>query len=352
MASPEFEMPRSQSARPGRARLHRKQVPTDAASTDAVPTDAMPGAGGQERPPRRLGWRHVAAAALIGGVLGAAGLAGVRLVGSAGVDDQAASLEALASEYLEAISTGDADRATALAPLGTGVAVAGDATLASASRLDPVEAGPARVDGDRGSVDVRYRVGGMEVQRTLRAALTPAGWRLASSLAEAADTSRNDPDAALRVGGVDLPARTTMHLYPAVYRLDLVEGPLFAWSGEPFTIDGDPATPTSVRAVRRPMPAFLEYVEALGLAQIDECRARPDCVIRTGFRFELSADVTVVQTFDRGRTIDLNVPLVARDPTGDETRAVTVRVTLDNRGLPVGWDCSPPGGGALVPCEE
>lgn len=358
MASPEFEMPRPQPARRGqaglRARLPRARGP-DAAGADApadAPADAVPGARGQPRPRRRFRWQHIAAAVLVGGILGASVPAGFGLTGSASADDRAASLEALASAYLEAISIGDADRATAMVPLGTGVAVAGDAALASASRLEPVEAGPARVDGDRGSVDVRYRVGGAELQRTLQAALTPAGWRLATSLAESADTSGNDPGAVLRVGGVELLDRTALRLYPAVYRVDVVEGPLFAWSGEPFTVDGDPATPTAVRAERRLMPSFADHLEALGLAEIDACRAQVDCVIRTGFRFELAAEPFVVQAFDRGRTIDLNVPLVARDPFGGETRDVGVRVTLDNRGLPVGWHCSPLGGGALVPCEE
>lgn len=350
MATPEFEMPWPRRARGGRERGEAPRRPEADAGRDAG-ADANADAGADARPRRRFGWRHLAAAVLIGGILGAAVPAGLRLAGGAASSDRAESLEQLAGEYLEAIADGDAFRATELSPLGTGLVVAADAALGSASRLEPVEAGPAYVDGDRGSVDVRYRVGGAELQRSLRASLTPAGWRLATSLAEAPDTSANEPPTVLRVGGVALRGNAEPHLYPGVYRLDVVEGPLFAWGGDAFTIDGDPATVTPVRAARELMPSFAEQLTSIGLDMIAACLERPDCPIRTDFRFELSSEAVVLQTLDDGRTIDLKVPLVARDPAGNEWRDVIVRVTLDSRGLPVAWLCSSPGRGALQPCE-
>lgn len=301
---------------------------------------------------RRFGWRHVAAALLIGGVLGVGVAVGVREAGGAAADERAASLEALASDYLQAIADGDAVRATELSPPGAGEPVASQAVLSSAWRIEPVGVGPAHVDGSRGSVEVRYRVGGTEVERALRASLTAGGWRLATSLAESPDTRSNEPAAVLRIGGVDLPDHTELQLYPAVYRLDVVEGPLFAWGGDAFTIDGDPSTTTSVVATQAIMPAFQERLATIVLEAVATCRERPECPIRTAFPFELADDVRVLQTLDDGRTVDLDVPIVARDPYGGVWRHVVVRVALDLRGLPVGWLCSTPGGGAFVPCQQ
>lgn len=309
---------------------------------DATSGDAGP------RGPRRFGWRHLVAALVLGAAVGAVVALGVRIAGGAAGDDPATRLEAVASDYLEVVATGDADRATEMAPLGAGAEVAGAGILAAAMPLEPVGVGPARVDGDRGSVDVRYRVGDAELQRTLRASLTPAGWLLATSLAEATDTGGNEPAAVLRVAGIDLPERTDLHLYPGVYRLDVIEGPVFAWGGDVFTIDGDPSTRTTVRADRSLMPAFAQQLQGLGLDVIAACRARADCPIRTGFGFEPAAEVLVLQTLDDGRTIDLNVPLVARDPSGNEWRDVIVRLTLDSRGLPIDWRCSSLAGGSAL----
>jgi hypothetical protein len=295
---------------------------------------------------------HVTAALLIGGLLGILVAAGPRVVGGAGVDERVASLEASAGDYLQAIADGDAARATELSPHGGNQPVVSQTMLASALRIEPVEVGPARVDGSRGSVEVRYRVGGTEVQRVLRASLTAAGWRLATSLAESPDTRSNEPAAVLRVGGVELPEHTELQLYPAVYRLDVVEGPLFAWGGDAFTIDGDPSTTTSVVAAQAIMPAFQERLAVIVLEAVAACRERPDCPIRTAFPFELADDVRVLQTLDDGRTVDLDVPIVARDPYGGVWRHVVVRVSLDHRGLPVGWLCSTPSGAAFVPCRQ
>ncbi|ROR65121.1 hypothetical protein [Agrococcus jenensis] len=298
---------------------------------------------------RSLGWRHLLVALVAGGLVGAAVVVGIRAADDASAGDPAAVLEATASAYLQAIADGEAVRAVQLSPLGPGRVLAPEAALASATRIEPVAVGPTRVDGARGSVDVRYRVGGAEVQRTLQASLTPAGWRLATSLAEAPDTRYNEPTAVLRVSGVPLPEGGALLLYPGVYRLDVVEGPLFAWGGDAFAVDGDPATPTQVQAARELMPSFQDRLARLGLEVIDACRERPDCPIRTGYDFELAGEISVLEALDDGRTVDLKVPLVARDAAGWEWRDVIVRVRLDSRDLPVELQCSA-SGTAFEPC--
>jgi hypothetical protein len=325
MAAPHVEMPRRRSWR----------------GTAVGGRDAERG----EAHGRRFDWRHLALAVVAGAIVGAAVLVGIRSAGQAAADDRA-GLESTASAYLAAIADGEAERAAQLSPLGAGRVLAPAGVLAAALRLQPVEVGRARVDGDRGSVDVRYRVGDVEVQRTLQASLTAAGWRLSTSLAEAPDTRYNESSAQLRVSGVPLEGGW---LYPAVYRLDVVEGPLFAWGGDAFAIDGDPATVTQVHAARELMPSFRDRLARIALDVIGACRARPDCPIRTGFAFEPAGAIEVLQVLDDGRTIELKVPLVARDAAGWEWRDVVVRVLLDSRGLPIELQCSATGA-APEPC--
>jgi hypothetical protein len=269
---------------------------------------------------------------------GAAALVGVRLAGAA--DDPAASLETAAGAYLQAIADGEADRASELSPARPGQTVAPQAVLESALRIHQPEVGRARVDGAQGSVDVEYRVGDLEVHRALQASLTPAGWRLTTSLAEAPDTRDTEPAAVLRVGGVPLRDGGGLLLYPGVYRLDVVEGPLFAWGGDAFAIDGDPVTRTSVQAARELMPSFRDRLTALGLDVARACRELEGCPVRTAYDFELAGEIVVLEALDDGRAIELKVPLVAHDAAGWEWRDVIVGVTLDVRGLPVAWRCS------------
>lgn len=305
---------------------------------------------GPEPAPRRFGWPHVAVAVLVGAILGAAVPSAIGAATRPSDDARATSLHALASAYLQAIADGDAERATELAPLELGREAAPAPVLAAAWRIRPVAVAEPLVDGGEGSVGVRYRVGGTDVDRTLRATLTAAGWRLTTSLAEPPDVGSNEPPVELRVAGVDLPVGGAMHLYPAVYRLDVVEGPLFASGGDAFVIDGDPATTTVVEAESRLTPSFEELLIDLAVASVDACRAAPGCQVRTSAPFAQAAPAAVLGSSDGGRAIDVQLPLVARDDAGWEWRDVTVRVTLDSRGMPVDWQCSTPGRAELAPC--
>lgn len=314
------------------------------------------GSRARGRPARRLrsafGWRHLAAAVLLGGLLGGATAAAMEAADRSAADARAASLQALASEYLDAIADGDADRATQLAPLEVGREVAPASVLVAAWRIAPLSVSQPHVDGREGSVDVRYRVGGTEVERTLRATSTAAGWRLTTSLAEVPRTSSADRTVQLQLAGIPLPGRSALHLYPAVYRLDVVEGPLFVSGGGAFTVDGDPGTVTVVDAASGLMPSFEQRLAQLAAAAVDACRQRPECAIRTAAPFSSAGAAEILEVFDDGRAIDVKVPLVARDDAGWEWRDVIVRVRLDSRGLPVEWLCSMPGDDELRPCER
>lgn len=301
-------------------------------------------------PRSAFGWRHVGAAVLLGAVLGGAAAAGMEAVGRSAADARASSLQSLASQYLQAIADGDADRATQLVPLEVGRELAPPAVLVAAWRIAPLSVSAPHVDGAEGSIDVRYRVGGTEVERTLRATSTAAGWRLETSLAELPRTSAVDATAQLQLGGVPLPERG-LHLYPAVYRLDVVEGPLFVSGGGAFTVDGDPGTATVVEAATGLMPSFEQRLAELASAAVDVCRERPDCAIRTAAPFSRIGAADILEVFDDGRAIDVKVPLMARDDAGWEWRDVIVRVRLDSRGLPVEFLCSMPGEDELRPCE-
>ncbi|MFA4841602.1 MAG: hypothetical protein WC580_07825, partial [Agrococcus sp.] len=224
------------------------------------------------------------------------------------------------------------------------------AALVAAWRISPLAVSAPHVDGAEGSIDVRYRVGGTEVERTLRATSTAAGWRLETSLAELPRTSAVDATAQLQLAGVPLPERA-LHLYPAVYRLDVVKGPLFVSGGGAFTVDGDPGTATVVEAATGLMPSFEQRLADLASAAVDTCRERPDCAIRTSAPFSRAGAADILEVFDDGRAIDVKVPLLARDDAGWEWRDVIVRARLDSRGLPVEFLCSMPGEDELRPCE-
>ncbi|MGC5076769.1 hypothetical protein [Agrococcus sp. DT81.2] len=328
---PDFAMPeRAARVHGSNARLRSAQRPVE------------------RRPRSPFGWRHVAVAVLLGGVLGGSAAAGMEVAGRSAVDARESSLQALASEYLQAISDGDADRATRLSPLEVGRELAPQAVLVAAWRLTPLSVATAHVDGDEGSVDVRYRVGGTEVERTLRATSTAAGWRLETSLAEPPRASAVDATARLELGGVPLRG---LHLYPAVYRLDVVEGPLFVSGGGVFAIDGDPGIATVVEASSELMPSFEQRLAELASVAVDTCRERPDCAIRTSAPFTRAGAADILDIFDDGRAIDVKVPLFARDDAGWEWRDVIVRVRLDSRGLPVEFLCSMPGWQQVQRCE-
>lgn len=304
----------------------------------------------QRRRSRPLGWSHLIAAIAVGAVLGSMAHAAPRLVGAA-TDGPASELQALAREYLQAIADGEADRASELSPVRAGLDVAPAAMLQSAGRIRPLAVEPALVDGDEGTIAVRYEVAGTEIARELHASRMRGEWQLTTSLTEAPDTESVAPPAVLRIAGLHVPLHDELYLYPGVYRLDAVEGPLFATDGGSIVMDGDPGSRTRVHVRVRLMDAFRERLAGLAVDAMAACTARPTCPVRAQAAFEVAGEPALHETIADGRTIDLRVPLLAREGSVWEWRAVIVRVELDARGLPVEWGCSVLGDLAgPVPC--
>lgn len=298
----------------------------------------------------RLGWVHLLLAVAVGAALGVAVHASPALL-TAASDGPAPALEALADEYLRAIADGQADRASELVPLGVGRDPAPQPVLESAWRIRPLDVGPAWVDGDEATIDVRYLVGGSELEMQLRASQVDGTWQLTTSLAEAPDTSSSDRLAVLRIAGVPLPRHDELYLYPGVYRLEAVEGPLFRTGSGSFVIDGDPATSTQLRATARLMGSFEERLVSLAVGALEACTLRPTCPVRAQATFEAAGDPALLEALADGRMIDLRVPLLAREGSVWEWRAVVVRIDLDSRGLPVEWRCTILGDAAgVLPC--
>ncbi len=299
-----------------------------------------------------FGWRQVVIACVLGAVLGAAVPAAFdaaeRSASAARVD----SLRTVALDYLTAIADGRAELASETVPLdGRGVA-APDAVLQAAGRIEAYEVRLVHVDGDVGTAEVRYRVGGSDVYRTLQAEREGVGWRLQTSLAEVVDLAYYEPITRVQIAGVPLGGGAPVLLYPGTYTVDIVSGPIFLSGGDVFVVDGDPHTPTVPYVTAGVVPQITDYATELALATVVACQAEPGCAVPADVRIEPTGTVFRMGMGTSMESIDLSVPVAAAVEGGPEWVEVRVRVVLDEAGAPVEWLCGKPGesGTDLVAC--
>lgn len=309
-------------------------------------------AAGRPRTGVSFGWRQVVIACVLGAVLGAAVPAAFdaahRSAASARVDE----LRATALDYLTAIAEGRAELASEVVPLAGRGAVAPDAVLEAAERIEHVEVRVVHVDGDVGTAEVRYRVGGSDVYRTLQAEREGAGWRLRTSLAEVADLAYDDPITRVQIGGVALGGDAPVLLYPGTYRIDVVSGPILLTGGDVFVVDGDPRTPTVPYVTAGIVPRISDSATELALVTIAACQAQPGCPVPPEARLEAAGEVYPMGMGTTMGSIDLSVPVTAAVDGAPEWFEVRVRVVLDESGTPTEWLCGAPGeyGTDLEPC--
>ncbi len=299
-------------------------------------------------PLRGTGWRQLLAAGVVGAIVGAAIPGGIELGERAAANADEAGLRQVATAYLAAIADGRASDASAMVPLPARAEEATDAALQSARRIDAAEVRLVRVDGDIGSVEVRYEVGAVETARTLDAERVAGDWWLTTSLAEPVEAMYFSFDTQVSLAGTPLVVGRPLHLYPGLYEVDETESPIMRVRSEPFAVDGDTATPTEVFVDAQLTPEVHDDASALGLAVARECQAAPSCEIPPEVELEV-AHAAVYGGADGW--LDLGVQLASAD-VQQQWFEVRLRLETDAEGAPARWLCAPPGdhGDPADPC--
>lgn len=321
-----------------------------AVNVPAAPPD--PGPAGIRRRRSSFGWRQIVIASLVGAVLGAAVPAAFETAERSAATASVDGLRAVALDYLTAIAEGRAEVASEVVPLEGRGAVAPDAVLQAADRIDAYEVRLVSVDGDVGTAEVRYRVGGSDVYRTLQAERSGGSWRLMTSLAEVADLAYYDPITRVQIAGVPLGGDAPVLLYPGTYTIDIVSGPIFLTGGDVFVVDGDPLTPTVPYVTAGIVPQISDRATQLALVTIAACQAAPGCPVPPDARLEPAGEVYPMGMGTTMGSIDLSVPVTATVDGAPEWFEVRVRVVFDESGAPDEWWCGEPGeyGAELQPC--
>jgi hypothetical protein len=329
---PEFEMPAEVSAPP---RPERAQP-----ATERPAHTAEPGASGRLEAPRpvKAGWRRLIAAGIIGALLGAAVPGALQLVERSAAAADTESLRTVAADYLAAIADGRAAEATAMVPLPQRAEAAPDAVLQSAERIEDAAVRLVHIDGDAGLVEVAFTLVGEEHVRSLSVERVFGDWRVTTSLAEPLDIGMFS-NAVAAIGGFELP-RGAVHLYPGRYSFDRQLGPIMQVRGEPFVVDGDPASQTMAYVDAMLVADASAVVNGMVLELAHGCQRGPECPIPTGADVEVASNY--FNSMSEGR-VDIHVQVTARMGVSEQWHDVVVRAELDETGEPVQWLCSPVG---------
>jgi hypothetical protein len=227
------------------------------------------------------------------------------------------------------------------------------AVLAAAQPIEAMEARLVQVQGDAGTVDIRYRVGGSIVYGTLDAERVDGEWRLLTSLAERVLVEAQAPGAELTIAGVSIADRA-VQLYPGRYPVETTRGPVIETSAAPFVVDGDQGTPTYVFATPQLVPELRSLAGDYGVAAAAACQSTASCRLPQDALLG-STDQVYLQWSDLQRgTLDIGVPVIATVWGSQEWFEVQVRLHVDAEGHPIAWECGVPGQnpqpGDLQPC--
>ncbi len=339
---PQFEMP------------HQAEDPPRPEDAGAVAADvgAMlaerpddpplhPGPAGALR--HRFGWRQLLIAGLVGVLAGAGIPATMQSFDDSAASAEVESLRSVALEYLTAIASGRAGVATELVPVEGSGRVAPDVVLQSADPITDYSVQLVQVDGQVGSADIHYRVGGTEVFRALAAERLDGEWQLRTTLAEIADVRFSDPIVRVQVANVPLDGPSPVLLYPGSYTIDALTGPFFLSGGDRFTVDGDLRTPTAPYVTAGLAPRIRDYATELALDTVADCQMRMGCPVAVGLRLLPVGEPYPVDVDTEQGVIDLSVPIMALDGADSQWFDVRLRAVLDDDGVPSEWLCSEPG---------
>ncbi|MCR8671712.1 hypothetical protein [Agrococcus sp. HG114] len=344
---PEFEMP--PAVEPA---AEAAPAPPSPPAPEVLEDEAEPDASAPLATRRRFVWKHVVAAGVLGLVVGVGVPATLEIMDRATAAGALEDLRSTALAYVDAIARGDSRAASDMVPIRGLAYAAPPQVLASARPIEVPEVEVVHVEGDRGTAEVHYRVQGVDVFRTMQAERVEGRWQLRTSLAEVVDMSGLDPGIRAEVAGVQLTGFLPIMLYPGVYRVDEVAGPVIVVGGDVFTVDGDPRTPAAPRVTVTVVRAVGERAIALAAAQVDSCWERSGCLVPRGVRLRFDDLAHVVNVDPIARTVDLAVGFTTLDEPGRESFDVQVRVALDEHDRPLRWECGQPGWFAsrLEPC--
>lgn len=282
-------------------------------------------------------WRRLLVAALVGVLLGSAGLAAVQQADRTAADARLESLGATAQRYLDAIADGDAELATAIAPLDGEAAPA--AVLEAAEPITGVEVAFVLEERGAGSVEVRYLVGSVRERRTLGAAQAAGGWRLTTSLAEPVVVHVPDGSAGARIGGVELPPSRAVLLYPGRYEIDEVMGGLLHSGGEGFEVDGDPESLTELYSTVQPSERLRNAAAAVAASRVESCRQLPACPIDRYTVTPTSPAAPEILRILPDGSIDLVLVVGLDAADGGRRQELQLRAVVDEAGTLVAWEC-------------
>lgn len=315
--------------------------PEDRPTTVRPEYTAEPDASDHLDAPRRAGlnWRHVLIGAVVGAVVGAAIPGGLQLAERAAASADADSLRAVATEYLTEIAEGRASAATAMVPLPRAAGEVPDAVLQSAERIEAAGVRMLHIDGDVASVEVSYEAGSREVTRSLDAERAGGGWQLTTSLAERVMVQTFSPTIRAHIAGFPIPFTTPVYLYPGSYTFDDASDASLQTSTEPFTVDGDEATPTETYFEVQLAPEVAAHAGDIGVTVVERCQARPGCSIPTDV--EVASGGTWVQLVNDS-SIDVSVQLMGGSEMSGPWFEVRMRIMRDATGAPAQWLCAPP----------
>jgi len=298
-------------------------------------------------------WRHIAVAGLIGVLVGAALPVGVRAAEQAAADADADRLRSTAMMYLTAIAEGHAALATSMVPSPGAGDIAPDAVLQSAAPIAAPEVRLVAIDGDAAVVEVAFELGARRVSRTLDAARIDGRWQLGTTLAEPVAVpppyGQTGGDG-VRVGGVTLETGGGALLYPGRYEVDLQQTRLLRVGGDPFEVDGDPATPVVIGASTTASDELAAAAATVARDRVGVCQLLAECPIDVQTVARPSDAIAVARVDPAGRSIDLAVPLGLGSGYGGTGETLQLRALLGEAGWLVGWECSDPGAGAFEPC--
>lgn len=294
--------------------------------------------------------RTLVAVGIAGLLLGAVIQGGLHATAGAAAAARSAALEAAAMDYLTAIAEGRASDASALVPPAVRGQVAPDAVLRDARPIRDLAVTVGHVDGDTGAVVAVYTVGGIAVERVLRAEAEGDGWRITTSLAEAPTIHQEHQLAAVTIAGVELtPNRRTL-LYPGVYAQDVTDTGIYRSVGSVLVIDGDPASVTEAWSGLE-LDMMVAIVAAdLALDVVHDCQAEASCGVDPAARVQQLDEPQLRSVNPLSGGVDIGAPITI----GDRWTEVRIRALPDRLTGAVRWLCPEPERLDLpiVPCER
>lgn len=203
--------------------------------------------------------------------------AGYQAVQRSAADAQVEQLRAVATEYLQAIADGEAERATELVPIAGSSEAAPASVLAAAEKIAQPEVDLVRIEGDTCSVQVRFQLDSRESVHLLGAERVDGEWRLTTSLAEIPRVELYAGYGGPQIAGIGLGRPAPLQLYPGAYTLDVVTDATTQIGGDRFVVDGDPATLTLIPTTVQTSPLLVETASEIALAHAEQCRSSGAC---------------------------------------------------------------------------